>query len=234
MIDLQDFSIGVKHKFHKDPTFCGRTGVLDKIKQIFGIDGSLNLRSCKIITLHGIGGIGKSQICSEYAHTQAGAYSAIFWITANTSAEVDKSALEALEQIIKCSPGFKVSNFQQIAATLNCADLLIYTNQGLKEAIPKSSAIEVLKEWLSKKHNDRWLLIVDNYNKSPSSYDLTKILPTSDTGHVLVNTRNLSPGSQNPIAVPEKLSQDDGIELLKSLTNQDCLLIPSIQAFQKR
>ncbi|KAF8538820.1 hypothetical protein BDD12DRAFT_739641, partial [Trichophaea hybrida] len=178
--------------------------------------------------LYGIGGIGKSRICSEYAHEHETAYSTIFWINASTPAELATSALDAVEQIInhyiKKPPGHNAKCpqiYQRIALDLGVHNSSINDCQELLAAVIKRSAIEVLKNWLSEESNDKWLLVIDDYDNSYSqSHRLKDILPTRGVGHVLVTTRKSIAGQHNPIHI-EKIGEKDGIELLKTLTQLD-------------
>ena len=223
------------HPFQEKRIFFGRAEILKQIKGVFR-----NASGREIITLHGIGGAGKSQICAEYAHICKGDYTSVFWITATTADEVERTALGAVDQIIshytKNLPNDGLagpSNFQRAALALGLDESSIEDLEELRATVEKRSAIGSLKYWLSKEFNDRWLLIIDDY-KIPhdSDYNLNSILPTSDVGHVLVTTRKPSPTDVNRIRVPKSIGEKEGVLLLISLgcrdgRNQDGLLIPS-------
>jgi hypothetical protein len=231
---FEPFKIPIQHPRHKNPYFCGRTEISDKIEGNFGIttnDPNSPPRSLKreIISLYGIGGVGKSEICSQYAHTHEGSYSAVFWINASTCTRVENDVWNAVMQIIDhyaTNPPDPNSpdplNFQNIALALRCCDSSI------------KSAIEVLKDWLSKESNDRWLLVIDDYNYDNShshSYHLNKILPTKDIGHVLVTTRNPGASQHNTIHIPQNIGEKDGIGLLQSVTKLNGLFIHHVPVY---
>ena len=205
-----------------------------------GTPGTPPLRSTsrEIITLHGIGGAGKSQICAKYAHKYAGAYTAIFWITATTVDEVRRTALGAVDQIISHYttnlPNHGPSNLQRAALALGFDEPSIEDPEELRAAVEERSAIEVLKHWLSKEFNDRWLLIIDDYSiPRDSDYNLDGILPTNDVGHVIVTTQEPGLTDHNHIRIPESIGKNAGVSLLKALgcpneQEWDGLLIPTL------
>ena len=58
--------------FHRNRNFTGRLGILSRI--------ALELSKEKVLAIHGMGGIGKSQTVSEYVYRHADEYAIIWWI----------------------------------------------------------------------------------------------------------------------------------------------------------
>lgn len=166
-----------------------------------------------MIALHGLGGIGKSQIALEYAYRYQGRYSSVFWVNADNSTEMEKSALEALEKIIaRYAALSKFSTHQEIANALEVHDN-VDTRKKLIDAIAPSAS-KLLKKWLSREDNDRWLLLIDNYD-DPGSLDLDELLPGGNFGHVIITTRKKEAvGKYEAIRVAE-FGKEAGVELLK-------------------
>ena len=185
--------------------------------------------SRRVITLHGIGGAGKSQICAKYAQKYDKAYTSVFWITATTADEVRRTALGAVDQIISHYitnlPNHGPSNFQRVALALGLDESdesSIEDLEELRAAVEKRSAIEVLKHWLSKEFNDRWLLIIDDYSiPRDSDYNHDGILLSNDVGHVIVTTQEPGLTDQARIWIPGNIGEENGVRLLKTLGCHD-------------
>ena len=118
--------------FPRNPFFTGREEILEALHTQLSIDRTVTL--IQTSALHGLGGVGKTQIALEYAYRYALEYSAVFWIRAETS-----------EQII--------SSFWQIA------ELLYLSECQNKE---QEVVVAAVKRWLST--HSQWLLIWDNLN----------------------------------------------------------------------
>ncbi len=79
----------------RNPFFTGREAVLEALHSQLGVDHALALTQSS--ALHGLGGIGKTQIALEYAYRYALEYSAVFWIAAETAEQILASLLRVAE-----------------------------------------------------------------------------------------------------------------------------------------
>lgn len=61
----------------RNPRFVGRDSTLGYLRERFRSDGTAVVQA-----LHGMGGVGKTQLAIEYAHRFAGAYDVVWWISA--------------------------------------------------------------------------------------------------------------------------------------------------------
>jgi transcriptional regulator with XRE-family HTH domain len=77
----------------RNPFFTGREGILEAVHAQLGVERAVALTHAS--ALHGLGGVGKTQIALEYAYRHALEYSAVFWIAAETA----ESCLASLVQI---------------------------------------------------------------------------------------------------------------------------------------
>ena len=109
----------------RNPFFTGREDILDTLHR------SLSTNQASYI-LHGLGGIGKTQIAVEYAYRHAQEYTAIFWIGAATPESI-------------------ASSFLSIATMLGLPEHQV-SDQG--------RIVAAVRRWLST--HRQWLLIWDN------------------------------------------------------------------------
>jgi tetratricopeptide (TPR) repeat protein/transcriptional regulator with XRE-family HTH domain len=81
--------------FPRNPYFTGREKVLEALHTQLGIDQAVALTQSS--ALHGLGGVGKTQIALEYAYRYALEYSAVFWVRAETEESIVFSLLRIAE-----------------------------------------------------------------------------------------------------------------------------------------
>jgi len=149
-----------------------REDELREIHKALSGDGSRH-----IVVLHGLGGIGKTQLAIAYAKRHKDNYSAIFWLNIKDEDSLKQSFARVARQILREYP---------LAHGLSTIDMKNLDN-----------VIDAAKAWLSLPYNTRWLIIYDNYdnprlasNTDPTAVDITKFLPEVYQGSVLVTTRS--------------------------------------------
>ncbi len=128
----------------RNNNFTGREQLLDQL----GAGLARRVTAVLPHALHGLGGVGKTQVAIEYAHRNKGAYDVVWWIPADQPALV-RSSLAALAPHL---------GLPQSPAT------------GIQEA-----AAAVLNALLRGEPYSRWLLIFDNANEPE---DLRGLIPS--------------------------------------------------------
>lgn len=81
----------------RNPYFTGREEILEMVHAQLGTDRAVALTHSS--ALHGLGGVGKTQIALEYAYRHALSYHAIFWIGAETAEQIVASLLRVAETL---------------------------------------------------------------------------------------------------------------------------------------
>jgi hypothetical protein len=153
--------------------------------------------SRQAVVLHGLGGIGKTQLTVAYAKRYRNSYSAIFWLNINDKDSVKQSFAKIARQILREHP---------TAARLSGVDLSKDLND----------VVDAVKSWLSLPNNTRWLAVYDNYDnpKLPgrdtdlTAVDIGMFLPESYQGSIIVTTRS----SQVDIGCNIQLRKLEGIQ----------------------
>jgi tetratricopeptide (TPR) repeat protein/DNA-binding XRE family transcriptional regulator len=116
--------------FPRNPFFTGREEVMEALHAQLSSDQTVALTQSS--ALHGLGGVGKTQIALEYAYRHALEYSAVFWIGAETEEQIVSSLLRVAS--VLQVPGREDQNQQRVIAAV--------------------------QQWLST--HRQWLLIWDN------------------------------------------------------------------------
>ncbi|KAH1419519.1 hypothetical protein KXX32_008710, partial [Aspergillus fumigatus] len=175
--------------------FVGRQGDLDQLRQYLRPTDS---QSRKVAIIHGLGGMGKTQLAIRFARDHKDDFSAIFWLSGKDRGTL----LQSLNSILPRLPGQS------------------HADGALKDEEVEQRARYVLK-WLALEGNSRWLIIFDNIDQySPSNnrigdaYDITEFFPGADHGSILITSRlqGLTElGKSFPI---HRLDMKDAIQLL--------------------
>ncbi|SPJ74909.1 uncharacterized protein FTOL_04640 [Fusarium torulosum] len=191
-----------------NPDFVGRSEILELLKDQLGHTNTQpqskgHLRAA----LHGLGGIGKTQIALAYSFwlQEASKDVSVFWVHAS-SAERFSEAHANIARECKI-PGHEDPSFD---------------------------ALSGVKDWLQSKESGQWLMIIDNaddmrlffpqtdnFSKSMSNNEdsLGQFLPECSHGTILITTRNMQVGSRlmkgkRPIEVG-KMDENEAIQLLR-------------------
>jgi hypothetical protein len=130
----------------------------------------------QVFTVYGMGGAGKTQLCSEFARTNKAHFSAIFWFDGSSKDALQRSMARAALRLPK--PGGK-----HLATT---------TEAEMDESQMRGE----LLQWLSLPANNAWLVVIDNVDREwqpnaddPQAYNYREFLPQADHGSVLITTR---------------------------------------------
>lgn len=153
------------------------------------------------VTIHGLGGIGKTQLAIAYAVRHRADFSAIFWFNIKDRDSVKQSFARAARRIATDYPSSGLG--------------------GLDEEEDLDKVVGAVKRWLDQPKNTRWLMVFDNYDNpklpgvtNPTVVDIYRFLPEAYHGSVLITTRlsAVKLGYQIPI---QKLSNlDDGLRII--------------------
>jgi hypothetical protein len=128
-----------------------------------------------MVSLYGLGGIGKTQLSIHFARRSVNTYTSIFWLNAQ-----DESTLKAgLAGLAKQVVG------EQKSASVH-------------DSHEEEQMVQQVRQWFSRSDNDGWLLLYDNYddpsfipgNASATSYDIRDYFPYREHGSILITTRS--------------------------------------------
>jgi tetratricopeptide (TPR) repeat protein len=114
----------------RNPNFTGRAELLARLEQALRSGQSAALTQPQAI--HGLGGVGKTQLATEYAYRHTANYDVVWWIRSE-------------------EPTTLAADYAALAQKLDLPE---------KEATEQALVVAAVRDWLE--HNTRWLLIFDN------------------------------------------------------------------------
>jgi hypothetical protein len=183
-----------------------REDELREIHKALSGDGSR-----RTVILHGLGGIGKTQLAIAYAKRHKDKYSAIFWLNIKDEDSLKQSFARVARQILQEYPS---------ARWLSNVDTKDF-----------DEVINAVKAWQGLPYNTRWLMIYDNYdnprlasNKDPAAVDITKFLPEIYQGSVLVTTRLSEVDIGHLIQITKLGDVRDSLEILSNTSRRKGLM----------
>lgn len=162
----------------------------------------------KIHVLHGLGGIGKTQLAIAYARKHQETYSAILWLNGNSK-----------DTLLQSLAGFATH-----AGIDHISKLIVKITRRSEETAKSADAV---LQWLTFKGNRRWLVIFDNVDRDyhadvedSQAYDLESFFPAADHGSILITTRLPHLGE---FGAATQVTRVDGNQALQILTNSSRL-----------
>ena len=185
--------------------FVGRASELSLIESILL---PLTTAERRTVVLHGLGGIGKSQLAIEFAKKHRSDYTAVLWLNAKTE-ETSKQSFAA--------------NARRLPKN--------YINQetlyGPQNEEVLGNILREMKAWLDLPGNHRWLLIYDNVdnpkipdNEDPDAYDIRLYFPAAHQGSILVTTRWKSLRLGRLLEVAKLSKDEESISLLEQTSGR--------------
>ena len=111
-------------------SFVGRAKELIEIKTAFG--DNLNGSHRKIVLLHGLGGIGKTQLAVTFIKQQRDTFSAVFWLNGRNEDMLKQSFADMAKRLYNQYPSSKL--------------------KAAAESKDSDQIIEAIKQWLSAKN----------------------------------------------------------------------------------
>lgn len=180
--------------------------IMEVVDQLVGREMELSLiesylqrkegKGPMVVTLHGLGGIGKTQLASAYFNNPPQSYTARFRLDGSSRLNYE-------------------GDFLKIA-----------TAAGLNEtsAAQSEPPIQRIWNWLNLKGNDKWLILLDNVDDpgdSTEQFDVSNFLNNIRQGSVIITTRLrcLTPNSK--LVPVGRLESTDALRTLQNHAKKD-------------
>lgn len=202
----------------------------DQLKRIQEIVNTTFGRGTAVV--HGLGGIGKTQLAIAYIKRNRSHYSAALWLNAKDETALKQSFARAAGWILRHHPS------------------VIYIKSAL-ESRDLDETVKAVKRWLDEPMNDRWLVVYDNYDNPllgnqtekglasasfveastnsdddedlATAFNLQKFLPETDHGAIIVTTRSSMVKLGQTIHLRKLEDINDSLEVLASVSGREDL-----------
>lgn len=160
-----------------------------------------------VVILHGLGGIGKTQLAIRYAMQHKEKYTAVFWLNTNDEDSLKLSFRDLAQQISRHNP-----------PTFSGIDL----HQNLDKTV------NAVKDWFELPNNIRWLMIFDNYDnpKTPnnpdnSAIDIRRFLPQANHDSIIITTRSSQVTLGRRIQVQKLSNAQESLQILSNMSSRE-------------
>ncbi|MEV6347541.1 FxSxx-COOH system tetratricopeptide repeat protein [Actinoplanes sp. NPDC051851] len=158
----------------KNPDFTGREGLLSMLSEMLAASSTVSVVPQ---ALHGLGGVGKTQLAAEFAYRHADEYWLVWWMTAESATQVRQSFAQlALRLGIPVGQDMKQTS-ALVLETLSASPfnwLLVYDNvespETLADLVPSTGVGHVI---VTSRNNAAWsargnAIEVDVFERSES------------------------------------------------------------------
>ncbi|KAK4118976.1 hypothetical protein N657DRAFT_650651 [Parathielavia appendiculata] len=202
--------------------FVAREEELAGIHRVLG-EGS----GRRIVVVHGLGGMGKTQLAAAYAKRHREDYSAVFWLNARDETSLRQGFARVADRVFREHPS------------------VVYVRNAA-ESRDLNEAVQAVKRWLDNNKNDRWLVIYDNYDNPrlggggdsgpnegrggglegdrdaniAEGYDIRPFLPDAHHGAIVITTRSSRVTVGHRIPLRKLKDLEDSLEILAYTSNR--------------
>jgi hypothetical protein len=177
--------------------FVARQEELTEIHKTLGGDSTRST-----VVLHGLGGIGKTQLAVAYVKRHKADYSAIFWLNSKDEDSLKQGFARVARRILQEHP--EASRLSAVNEDSNLDEV-----------------VDAVKRWLDHPKNTRWLIVYDNYdnlklrgNTDPTAVDIRRFLPEAYHGSIIITTRSSQVKLGHRIRVGKLEDVRDSLEIL--------------------
>ena len=159
--------------------FVGREAELAEMERIFQpANKSPEIIEQKVMILHGLGGIGKTQLAIAFVKRHRDVYTAIFWLNGQTEDTLRSAFEDMARRLYQEHP-----NSTLLRSAMGTRDI--------------DDIVDLTKRWFSVRGNTKWMLVFDNIDnptypghQDSQAYDLKAYLPDAAQGNIIVTTRS--------------------------------------------
>ena len=211
--------------FHKNVNFTGRDRELAEIHQtLHSTDSTISQQ--RMMVLHGLGGIGKTQLAIQYAYSHQKDYTSVWWVNAATTQTLTQGFLGIAQRLLShrttntTGPSLKSDN-AQIALELGLPPDAVNQIGELNTSRDTTGiVVNAIISWFAAEDNNQWLLIFDNYDDL-GSVNIYDFLHPSSSGSVLITSRSRDTCRLGKELEVQEVTEDEALEILRKSAHRD-------------
>ena len=226
------YSIPMCLPFHENNNFTGREPELAVIHEALHSPGAPRPKR-RVIVLHGLGGIGKTQLAVQYAYIHQKEYTSVWCVNASTTETLSQGFLKIAQQLLshhsKPSLAGLKPDSAQVAVALGLPPDIVDQNGELNLSRDRDTmgiVVNAIKSWFAAEDNNQWLLIIDNYD-DPGNVNIFDFLHASSSGSILITSRSRDTCEIGEGLEVQEVTEDEALEMLRRSAQRD------IASFQK-
>ncbi|GKU15484.1 unnamed protein product, partial [Fusarium langsethiae] len=174
------------------------------------------------VVIHGLGGMGKTQLAIAFAKQNRKSFSAVFWMNATDEETLKRSFMRAADRILH--ERFPFAYLERAVANSNMDEI-----------------VKAVGRWLSERNNNQWLIIFDNYDY-PSlggntgrrnsrqkdstvskEYDIRPFFPQTHHGAIIITTRSSTVKLGQTLRLGKLKRIEDSLSILESMSSRERL-----------
>ena len=218
------YTIPMRLPFHRNKNFTGRDGELAEIHEALHNPDAL-LSDHRIVVLHGLGGIGKTQLAIQYAYVRQKDYTSVWWVNASTTQTLSQGFLGIAQQLLayhakETMAGLNL-NSAQIAGALGLPSGVVDQNGKLTTSRDITEiVVNAVIAWFAADDNNQWLLIIDNYDDL-KNVNIYEFLPQGSPGSVLITSRSRDTCRVGKALEIQEVTEDEALEILRKSAHWD-------------
>ena len=220
------YSIPMRLPFSKNPNFTGRDRDLAEIHQaLHSADPTTSSR--RVVALHGLGGIGKTQLAIQYAYSHRKDYTSVWWVNASTTQALSQGFFGIAQQLLSyhiqvgSTTTGQRPDIAQIAIALGLPPDIVNQNGEVDASRDTTGNVaNAIKSWFAAEDNNRWLLVLDNYD-DVRNVNIDDFLDQSSSGSILITSRSRDTcriGQEHEV---QEVTEDEALEILRRSAHRD-------------
>ncbi|UZP35142.1 hypothetical protein NXS19_002958 [Fusarium pseudograminearum] len=231
--DGKEFALGIVSSIARNPYFTGRKEILRSLSQ--KLSSPMNSQSLSLVVLYGAGGMGKTQIATEYVHIHHADYTSVFWIDGSRNYTAAADILSCVQTLKR---HYEIHGLRDRPWYGHIEETLAKRFEGVgrktQQDYPTSLSAAgdqtlrtMFLAWLSSEGNYSWLMVIDNVDDL-ESFDFRDWLPPTLRGSIIMTSR------RRDLAIHWNSIEVDGMTIDESikLLNQSSQVVPVSHAAQ--